>query len=990
MSKHLIQQLVTILHESLRSKGLISESAFINYQVIMQSTAVESHEALQKVVSLLQEMPVREVQDISRLVALETIVLNAVNNYEHAISSRSPKQRFLDIFVRVVQHGSASEAIDRLLETKQKMIVSLTHTMHPTIYHTPEARGLEAEISRSLEEKFIFAKDSERSDQFSMSIFEDILNDFLDNMRKNHVAITPQRAVTLPQEAMTERENMKAITIYIDDVVREWNEAVDEFALSHDASTSLKLRGLRMSDAEKRKVFQLRTWGQGGDADGRERATSTQLYRTIYHSGYLDDSDQYVGPVLDLRQNAEMHTNLVSALIQVKFRDSAGSHTLPSADGRRFETYCKKYIESINTPDDWRSTSESIYQELRGHKADCVRTLIVSDFMLLPEHLKESAIAFNQMYGPLFEQFLQEYALSPDTTFDDLKHCNDPYDYAMRFPNLQRKLRQQVKNEEVIVHVNGKKNYFHFFLNDSGLQYQQDNYELGRDYLQDRVALDADGNHRQLSIEERATLMDLVKRLVVINHAIDEFGEVVANRHQIANFASKAHFYETMLLFKEAGLVTIDSEKQCVIEVKMGIQPLLETLEDLRAAPQIFRELLQDPLVRSYYEKRGVAELMLGFSDGAKSAGNFASQWEIYKAAEELTEVFAAYNITTRFFEGRGRGIDRGGSIEAGVTRNLMPDNVVVSAIDDRTIQADLPMDMAASPFYGRDQLASMLVGIIAGREVALTRSDVERAMLKSHVPALDYIARLSSYYFQHDVRENPDASTFLFSMPQNPDISSRKSKRMGTAKQNYEAVRAIRNEYAANFADLPYNHVGFKKALEMFVSGADASIEEDGKSVVLSARDIAVLNEKGESVSGKKALEALIHHPFFSTFLEVAGIGLSHYNPAVADAYAEKTGTQSFVAKVEEHLTGLKNMIADLLGHEIQERGHTETGARLKALDMVAHAMIHSLDNMNPNQKQFPIETEIIRNALFVNAAEISHKEPSSAIRSFDQVMLN
>ena len=65
----------------------------------------------------------------------------------------------------------------------------------------------------------------------------------------------------------------------------------------------------------------------------------------------------------------------------------------------------------------------------------------------------------------------------------------------------------------------------------------------------------------------------------------------------------------------------------------LPIVPLFETIDDLRAAPAIMRELLAVPLVRrSTNWQGGVQEVMIGYSDSNKDGGFFASNWELAKA----------------------------------------------------------------------------------------------------------------------------------------------------------------------------------------------------------------------------------------------------------------------------------------------------------------------------------------------------------------------
>jgi len=114
------------------------------------------------------------------------------------------------------------------------------------------------------------------------------------------------------------------------------------------------------------------------------------------------------------------------------------------------------------------------------------------------------------------------------------------------------------------------------------------------------------------------------------------------------------------LLAKEARIY-LDSPG---VEIcQLPIVPLFETIEDLRAAPAIMKELLAIPLVRrSVRWQGGFHEVMIGYSDSNKDGGYFASNWELYKAQAKLTEIGEQAGIPIAFFHGRGGSVSRGGA----------------------------------------------------------------------------------------------------------------------------------------------------------------------------------------------------------------------------------------------------------------------------------------------------------------------------------------
>jgi phosphoenolpyruvate carboxylase len=94
----------------------------------------------------------------------------------------------------------------------------------------------------------------------------------------------------------------------------------------------------------------------------------------------------------------------------------------------------------------------------------------------------------------------------------------------------------------------------------------------------------------------------------------------------------------------------------------LPVVPLFETIDDLRAAPAIMRELLSVPMVRrSIRAQGGVQDVMIGYSDSNKDGGFLASNWELYKAQLRLTRLGNELNVPFSFFHGRGGSVSRGG-----------------------------------------------------------------------------------------------------------------------------------------------------------------------------------------------------------------------------------------------------------------------------------------------------------------------------------------
>jgi phosphoenolpyruvate carboxylase len=90
--------------------------------------------------------------------------------------------------------------------------------------------------------------------------------------------------------------------------------------------------------------------------------------------------------------------------------------------------------------------------------------------------------------------------------------------------------------------------------------------------------------------------------------------------------------------------------------------PLFESIEDLRNAPAVCRELWSRPDYRKLMSTwDNWQEVMLGYSDSNKDGGMLTSTWEIFRAHRDLHTVAREAGVKLRLFHGRGGTVGRGG-----------------------------------------------------------------------------------------------------------------------------------------------------------------------------------------------------------------------------------------------------------------------------------------------------------------------------------------
>ena len=99
--------------------------------------------------------------------------------------------------------------------------------------------------------------------------------------------------------------------------------------------------------------------------------------------------------------------------------------------------------------------------------------------------------------------------------------------------------------------------------------------------------------------------------------------------------------------------------RECGLTRNLPVVPLFETLSDLEGAAHSIDALLSIPWYREYVHD--YQQVMIGYSDSAKDAGQFAAAWAQYQAQERLVEVAARHGVRLVLFHGRGGAVGRGG-----------------------------------------------------------------------------------------------------------------------------------------------------------------------------------------------------------------------------------------------------------------------------------------------------------------------------------------
>ncbi|SDJ50324.1 Phosphoenolpyruvate carboxylase, type 1 [Salimicrobium halophilum] len=278
----------------------------------------------------------------------------------------------------------------------------------------------------------------------------------------------------------------------------------------------------------------------------------------------------------------------------------------------------------------------------------------------------------------------------------------------------------------------------------------------------------------------------------MIRDAHKEFGKRSIQVYLISMTEAASDVLEVLVLAKEAGIYRLHTDG--TVESDLNVAPLLETVNDLVAGPEIIKTLFEMDAFSKHLSERGnQQEIMLGYSDGSKDGGTLTANWRLYKAQQEIHEMAREYNISLKFFHGRGGSLGRGGGP---LHRSLLSqpaetlgDGVKITEQGEVLSSRYLLRDIA---YRSLEQGASTL---LEGAANVSRESEQAHHREESWENAMEEISDVSLEKYQSLVFGDPDFLTYFNeATPLNElgelNIGSRPMKRKDSSK--FENLRAI------------------------------------------------------------------------------------------------------------------------------------------------------------------------------------------------------
>lgn len=297
--------------------------------------------------------------------------------------------------------------------------------------------------------------------------------------------------------------------------------------------------------------------------------------------------------------------------------------------------------------------------------------------------------------------------------------------------------------------------------------------------------------HAKIHLEDQARAV--VDCLRVLADHIDQYGVDGLGALIVSMTRSVSDLLLVYLLAREAGLMV---QTKHGLACKLPVVPLLETIDDLRAGPEILDEFLSHPVTKNSLayqrEQRGAKyltqQVMVGYSDSNKDGGIFSSQWNLYNTQANLVCVGEKHEVKIRFFHGKGGSISRGAG----------PTHWFIKSLPHSSVDGDIRLTEQGETIerkYANKVNAAYNLELLMANAVRATIFD-RSSDRKSHVlgDELDFLAKESVKHYTRLTNHPFFIRFFEQATPidaiENSKIGSRPARRTG--KRSLDDLRAI------------------------------------------------------------------------------------------------------------------------------------------------------------------------------------------------------
>jgi phosphoenolpyruvate carboxylase len=384
--------------------------------------------------------------------------------------------------------------------------------------------------------------------------------------------------------------------------------------------------------------------------------------------------------------------------------------------------------------------------------------------------------------------------------------------------------------------------------------------------------------------------------------------------------------------------------RKCGVNRKLPVVPLFETLEDLENSAWTLERLLRIPWYTNYIQ--GHQQIMIGYSDSAKDAGQMAAAWAQYRAQEDLVAISEKYAVELTLFHGRGGTVGRGGAPARDAILSQPPGSV-------KNAMRVTEQGEVIRFKYGSPELALQSLDLILS-------ATIEASLLPPPVPSenwrtiMDKMAETSKNSYRKMVQNNSEfLEYFSQGTPENElallALGSRPARRR-SEDSGIESLRAI-----------PWVFAWTQKRLMLPAwLGTDEAFAQNS-----SGRSAYILKEM------------LADWPFFRTQLDMLEMVLSKADADIAHHYDIELVDDNLQEMGAEFRTRMSNLVNQLNELKDQKSLLENSQSIKRSLDL-RHPYtdpLHFLqiELMSRSRKNPTVGKDKINKALLVTIAGIA-----------------
>ncbi|WP_156879096.1 phosphoenolpyruvate carboxylase [Oceanobacter kriegii] len=401
-------------------------------------------------------------------------------------------------------------------------------------------------------------------------------------------------------------------------------------------------------------------------------------------------------------------------------------------------------------------------------------------------------------------------------------------------------------------------------------------------------------------------------------------------------------------------IISMASEPSDILAVTLLLQdagvrnhfpvvPLFETLDDLQQSAPRMEKLWQVEWYRHYCQRK--QQVMIGYSDSSKDAGQLAAVWAQYQAQEALTDIAEQAGISLVLFHGRGGTVGRGG----GPTHRAIlaqPPGSVAGGLRV-TEQGEMIRFKFGQPDIARRNLKIYVSAVL---EANLLPSEAPKAEWRQQMSEL---AELGVASYREMVKDTPEFVRYFRSATPESELGklalgSRPARRK--AGGGIETLRAIPWIFA---------WTQMRLMLPAWL-GADDALEQcqqDGKL---------------EQLKGMYQ-----QWPFFRTYVDMLEMVVSKADPAIAQYYEARLvepELQALGSQLRLRLGKVKGLVLAINGQDQLLDNHPILRDSMTVRDPYTDPLHYLQAELLYRERQHPeIVPQVVEEAIKVTMAGIA-----------------